>query len=52
MGTISPLDDNLTIGNYEIIEKLGGWSSGSVYRGLDPELGRADRKSTRLNSSH
>ena len=41
MGTISPLDDNLTIGNYEIIEKLGGWSSGSVYRGLDPELGRA-----------
>jgi len=41
MGTISPLDDNLTIGNYEIIEKLGGRSSGSVYRGLDPELGRA-----------
>ncbi|MDR1728275.1 MAG: protein kinase [Acidobacteriota bacterium] len=41
MGSISPLDDNLTIGNYEIIEKLGGRNSGSVYRGLDPEFGRA-----------
>jgi len=41
MGTLSPLDDNQTIGNYEIIEKLGGRNHDSVYRGLDAKFGRA-----------
>lgn len=41
MGTPSPIETKLTLGKYDLIEKLGDRSLGPVYRGFDQELGRA-----------
>ena len=41
MGISSRIEPARTLGKYSLIEKLGEGSLGPVYRGFDPELGRA-----------